>query len=52
MTPRHIVQKQGGVTVLDLTITKTNTYNPYVVVPVPGNVEGAATSRPPAVPRQ
>jgi hypothetical protein len=52
MTPRHIVQKQGGVTVLDLTITKTNTYNPYVVVPVPANVEGAATARPPAVPGQ
>ena len=52
MTPRHIVQKQGGVTVLDLTITKTNTYNPYVVVPVPGNVETAATARPPALPRQ
>jgi hypothetical protein len=39
MTPRHIVQKQGGATVQDLTIAKTNTYNPYVVMPVPDNVE-------------
>ena len=45
MTPRHIVQKQGGVTVLDLMVTKTSTYNPYVVMPVPENVEKAADSR-------
>ena len=36
--PGRIVQKRNGVTVLDLTITKTNTYNPYVVMPVPENV--------------
>jgi hypothetical protein len=41
MLPRRIVQKQGTVT-LDLTITQTNTYNPYVIMPVPGNVEKAA----------
>ena len=41
--PKHIVQKQGPVTVLDLTITKTNTYNPYVIMPVPENVEKAGT---------
>ena len=33
--PRHIVQKRGAATITDLTVTKTNTYNPYVVMPVP-----------------
>jgi hypothetical protein len=42
MFPRHIVQKVGGVTVLDLTVSKTNSYNPYVVMPVPDNIEKAA----------
>lgn len=37
--PTHIVQKQGGSPVLELTITKTDTNNPYVVFPVPENVE-------------
>ena len=45
--PTHIVQKQGGFPVLDLTVTKTDANNPYVVFPVPENVEkgsrGAAT---------
>ena len=35
----HIVQKRGGVTISDLTITETNTYNPYVIMPVPDNVK-------------
>ncbi|HLK46779.1 MAG TPA: MBL fold metallo-hydrolase [Bryobacteraceae bacterium] len=39
--PSHIVQKQGGFPVLDLTITKTDPNNPYVVFPVPDNVERA-----------
>jgi len=39
--PSHIVQKQGGFPVLDLTITKTDANNPYVVFPVPDNVEKA-----------
>jgi hypothetical protein len=43
--PTHIVQKQGGSLVLDLTITKTDTNNPYVVFPVPNNVETSAASR-------
>ena len=43
--PSHIVQKQGGLPVLDLTITKADTNNPYVVFPVPDNVE--KTSRQP-----
>ena len=37
--PSHIVQKQGGFPVLDLTITKTDPNNPYVVFPVPDSVE-------------
>lgn len=36
--PRHIVQKQAGATTLELVITNTNTYNPYVIMPVPENV--------------
>jgi len=39
--PSHIVQKQGGSPVLDLTVTKADTNNPYVVFPVPDNVEKA-----------
>ena len=45
MFPRHIVQKRGGVTLLDLTVERTNTYNPYVVMPVPENVKSAAPPR-------
>ena len=37
MLPRRIVRKQGEST-LELTTTNTNTYNPYVVMPVPENV--------------
>ncbi len=37
--PSHIIQKQGGAQVLDLAITKTDPNNPYVVFPVPENVE-------------
>src|SRR5438132_1098016 len=40
--PKHIVETQNGMTVLDLTITHTNTYNPYVIVPIPADVKGAA----------
>jgi hypothetical protein len=43
--PRHVVQKRGGVTLLDLTVERTNTYNPYVVMPVPANVKNAAPQR-------
>jgi hypothetical protein len=39
--PSHIVQKQRGFPVLDLTITKTDPNNPYVVFPVPDSVEKA-----------
>jgi len=42
--PARIVQKQGGATVLDLTITKVDANNPYVVFPVPDVVEKASPS--------
>ncbi len=37
--PTHILQKQGGFPVLDLTVTKVDANNPYVVFPVPEAVE-------------
>jgi hypothetical protein len=40
--PRRIVQTVDGENVLDLTIQKTNTYNPYVLMPVPDSVRKAA----------
>ena len=40
--PKRIVQIQNGATVLDLTVTHTNTYNPYVIMPIPANVRGGA----------
>ena len=39
--PTHIVKKHQGATVLDLTITKVDANNPYVVFPVPDAVEKA-----------
>jgi len=42
MFPKHIVQKRGATTVMDLTVTKTNTYNPYVMLPVPDAVKSAS----------
>ena len=36
--PKRITHKRGDATVLDLTVTKTNTYNPYVVMPVPAGM--------------
>ena len=33
--PKRITHKRGDATVLDLTVTKTNTYNPYIIMPVP-----------------
>ena len=40
--PKHIVQTRDGMTVLDLTVANTNTYNPYVIMPIPANVRGGA----------
>jgi len=42
--PKHIVQTQNGMTVLDLTVTNTNTYNPYVIMPIPANVKGGGAA--------
>jgi hypothetical protein len=41
MFPKHIVQKRGNMTITDLTVTKTNTYNPYVIMPIPESIKGA-----------
>lgn len=45
MFPKRIVQKRDGVTLLDLTVSKTNTYNPYVVMPVPENIAPASAAQ-------
>jgi glyoxylase-like metal-dependent hydrolase (beta-lactamase superfamily II) len=46
LVPQHIVQKLGGFPVLDVTLDKANAYNPYVVFPVPDNVQKAADAAP------
>ena len=43
LLPAHVVRTIDGQTVLDLTIERSNTYNPYVMMPVPATVEEAAT---------
>ena len=43
--PARIVQTVDGQEVLNLTIEKTNTYNPYVLMPVPESVEKASQAR-------
>jgi hypothetical protein len=35
LLPRHIVQTRDGSTVVDLTFSKTDTFNPYVIMPIP-----------------
>lgn len=40
--PANVMQTIDGQTVLDLTIERTNTYNPYVIMPVPDSVRAAA----------
>jgi hypothetical protein len=39
--PNKAVRTVNGQTILDLTIDKTNTYNPYVIMPVPPAVQKA-----------
>ena len=41
MFPKRIVQKRGTTTIADLTVTKTNTYNPYIIMPVPAGIAAA-----------
>jgi hypothetical protein len=38
LLPRRIVAERNGATVMDLTLTMSQTYNPYVIMPVPENV--------------
>ena len=45
--PFHIVQKLGGFPLLDVTLKEARMYNPYVVVPVPDNVERAYAANTP-----
>ena len=40
--PGRIVERRGGQTLLDVTVTRTNTPNLYIVVPVPPSVRNAA----------
>jgi hypothetical protein len=40
--PARIVRTVDGQAVLDLTVQRTNTYNPYVLVPVPDSVQKTA----------
>ena len=40
--PARVVRTMDGQTILDLTVDKTNTYNPYVIMPVPPAVQKAA----------
>ena len=41
-TPARTTHTIDGQAVLDLTVQKTNTYNPYVLMPVPDSVQKAA----------
>jgi len=48
LLPGRIVQTRDGVTTLNLTLSLSNTYNPYVVMPVPESIladEAAAPDR-------
>jgi hypothetical protein len=40
-SPGHIVEKQGGLTVLDIQIKNWDANNPYLVFPIPQNVKMA-----------
>jgi hypothetical protein len=39
--PGRIIEKRGATTVLDVSVTRTNTPNLYIVVPVPASVRSA-----------
>jgi hypothetical protein len=45
LLPRRIVAERNGVKLMDLTLTMSQTYNPYVVMPVPENIKKAAAAR-------
>ena len=42
LMPKRMVHERNGVRVADLTLTQTQTYNPYVVMPVPENIRKTA----------
>ncbi len=44
--PGRIIEKRGPLTVLDLTVTRTQTANMYIVVPVPPSVRNAGPAAP------
>lgn len=44
-SPGHIVEKQGGATVLDIQIKTWDANNPYLVFPVPPNVKKTGTQQ-------
>ncbi len=46
LLPGRILQTRAGTTILDLTLTQSNTYNPYVVMPVPENIPWDGTGAP------
>ena len=39
--PGRIIERRGATTVLDVTVTRTNTPNLYIVIPVPAGVRSA-----------
>lgn len=45
LIPRRIVQRKDGNVVADLSITRTDTFNPYVIMPVPDSVRKATASQ-------
>jgi len=44
LLPRRMVAERNGVKLMDLTLTMSQTYNPYVVMPVPENIKKAAAA--------
>lgn len=40
--PKRMVRMQGQIALLDLSVSKTDTTNPYVIMPVPDNMQKAA----------
>lgn len=44
LLPGRIVQTVNGTMVMDLTLSLSNTYNPYVVMPLPANLAAVETS--------
>ncbi|MDA1186128.1 MAG: hypothetical protein O2930_16005 [Acidobacteria bacterium] len=42
LLPANVTQTIDGQTAYELTIERTNTYNPYVIMPVPDSVRAAA----------